>query len=99
MTKKNTAYAQDELFEAILALKNTDECQQFFEDLCTITEISAMAQRWEVAKLLRSKKTFQEVVQATGASTTTISRVNRCLQYGSDGYNLVLDRLEETKKG
>ena len=99
MTKKNTAYAQDELFEAILALKNTDECQRFFEDLCTITEISAMAQRWEVAKLLRSKKTFQEVVQATGASTTTISRVNRCLQYGSDGYNLVLDRLEETKKG
>lgn len=99
MTKKNQAYAQDELFEAILALKNTDECRQFFEDLCTITEMSAMAQRLEVAKLLRSKKTFQEVVQATGASTTTISRVNRCLQYGSDGYQLVLDRLEENKKG
>ena len=98
MTKKD-AYAQDELFEAILALENIDECRQLFEDLCTISEMSAMAQRLEVAKLLRAKKTFQEVVQATGASTTTISRVNRCLQYGSDGYHLVLDRLEESKKG
>lgn len=99
MTKKDSAYAQDELFKAILTLKNTDECRRFFEDLCTISEMSAMAQRLEVAKLLRSKKTFQEVVQATGASTTTISRVNRCLQYGSDGYQLVLDRLEENEKG
>ena len=94
MTKKN-AYEQDDLFEAILALKNKEECQQFFEDLCTISEMSAMAQRLEVAKLLREKKTFQEVVAKTGASTTTISRVNRCLQYGSDGYRLVLDRIEE----
>ena len=91
--------ATDNLFRAILELNSLDECYDFFEDLCTITEMSAMAQRLEVAKLLRSKKTFQEVVQTTGASTTTISRVNRCLQYGSDGYNLVLDRLEEQKKG
>ena len=94
MTKKNV-YEQEDLFEAILALQNKEECQKFFEDLCTISEISAMAQRLEVAKLLREKKTFQEVVAATGASTTTISRVNRCLQYGSDGYRLVLDRIEE----
>ena len=94
MTKKNV-YEQDDLFEAILALENKEECQQFFEDLCTISEMSAMAQRLEVAKLLREKKTFQEVVAKTGASTTTISRVNRCLQYGSDGYRLVLDRIEE----
>ena len=94
MTKKNV-YDQEDLFEAILALQNKEECQKFFEDLCTISEISAMAQRLEVAKLLREKKTFQEVVAATGASTTTISRVNRCLQYGSDGYRLVLDRIEE----
>lgn len=94
MTKKNV-YEQDDLFEAILALKNKEECQRFFEDLCTISEMSAMAQRLEVAKLLREKKTFQEVVAKTGASTTTISRVNRCLQYGSDGYRLVLDRIEE----
>ena len=94
MTKKNV-YEQEDLFEAILALQNKEECQRFFEDLCTISEISAMAQRLEVAKLLREKKTFQEVVAATGASTTTISRVNRCLQYGSDGYRLVLDRIEE----
>ena len=94
MTKKNV-YEQDDLFEAILALENKEECQQFFEDLCTISEMSAMAQRLEVAKLLREKKTFQEVVAKTGASTTTISRVNRCLQYGSDGYRLVLDRIEK----
>ncbi len=94
MTKKN-AYEQEDLFEAILALQNKEECQRFFEDLCTISEMSAMAQRLEVAKLLREKKTFQEVVAKTGASTTTISRVNRCLQYGSEGYRLVLDRIEE----
>lgn len=96
MAKKN-GYEQNELFEAILKLENTTECRQFFEDLCTITEATVMAQRLEVAKLLRSGKTFQEVVTATGASTTTISRVNRCLQYGSGGYQIVLDRLDEKK--
>lgn len=92
---KNKGYEQEELFNAILTLKTPEECRQFFEDICTISEITAIAQRLEVAKLLREKKTFQEVVAITGASTTTISRVNRCLQYGAGGYQTVLDRLEQ----
>lgn len=85
----------DNLFEAILLLKNREECYNFFEDLCTIAEIKALAQRLEVAKMLREKKTYTDICDETGASTATISRVNRCLVYGADGYNLVLDRLEE----
>jgi len=84
----------DRLFEAILLLKNVDECYMFFEDLCTITEIKALAQRLEVAKLLRNGTTYSEISEKTGASTATISRVNRYLNYGADGYKLVLDRLE-----
>ncbi len=83
------------LFEAILSLKNIDECSKFFDDICTIKEVQSMAQRLEVAKLLRQKKTFAEIVNATGASTATISRVNRCLMYGAGGYNTVLDSIKD----
>jgi len=85
----------DRLFEAILQLKNIDECYRFFEDICTISEIKALAQRLEVAEMLRNKKTYTEISEKTGASTATISRVNRCLLYGADGYNMILDRLEK----
>ena len=84
----------DRLFEAVLLLKNIDECYMFFEDLCTITEIKALAQRLEVARMLRDGITYSAISEKTGASTATISRVNRYLNYGADGYKLVLDRLE-----
>ncbi len=85
----------DSLFKAILMLKNVEECYSFFEDICTIAEIKALAQRLEVAKMLRAKKTYTDISEQTGASTATISRVNRCLVYGADGYNVILDRLEK----
>lgn len=85
--------AMDHLFDAILCLKNKEECYQFFEDVCTINEIQAMAQRLEVAGLLRKGETYQTISKETGASTATISRVNRFINYGSDGYQLVWDRL------
>lgn len=85
----------DKLFEAILLLKNTDECYNFFEDICTISEIKALAQRLEVAKMLKTGKTYTEISDKTGASTATISRVNRCLNYGADGYRMILDRLNK----
>ena len=87
----------DLLFEAILSLNSQEECYRLFEDLCTIHEIQALAQRLEVAKLLRERITYHEIAERTGASTATISRVNRCLTYGADGYNLVLDRMEKEK--
>ncbi len=80
--------------EGVLTLKNMDECKRFFEDVCTIKEIEAIAQRLEVAKLLLKGETYTTIVSRTGASTATISRVNRCLTYGDGGYNLVLERLE-----
>ena len=85
--------ANDKLFEAILSLQSVDECYAFFEDICTVNEIKALAQRLEVAKMLQEKKTYQEIQQYTHASTATISRVNRCLSYGSDGYKLILERV------
>jgi TrpR-related protein YerC/YecD len=88
----------DALFDAILLLKDRDECYCFFEDICTITELKAMAQRLEVARMLREKKTYTEISKKTGASTATISRVNRYLNYGADGYNLILDRMVEDSK-
>jgi len=84
----------DLLVRALLALQTPDECYQLLDDLCTISEIQAMAQRMEVARLLRSGITYQEIAGETGASTATISRVNRCLTYGTDGYNIVLNRME-----
>jgi len=85
----------DGLFEAILLLESVEECYNFFEDICTVSEIKAMAQRLEVAKMLKAGHTYTEIAEKTGASTATISRVNRCFNYGADGYRLVLDRLEE----
>lgn len=87
----------DLLFNAILKLENIEECYKFFEDVATINEIKSLAQRIHVAKLLSEKKTYTEIAEATGASTATISRVNRCVNYGSDGYNIVLKRLKESK--
>lgn len=84
----------DKLFETILLLKNVEECYNFFEDICTVSEIKAMAQRLEVAKMLEAGYTYMDISEKTGASTATISRVNRCLNYGSDGYRTVLRRLE-----
>lgn len=85
----------DFLFKAILALDNTDECYSFFEDICTIAEIKAMAQRLAVAKMLDQEKTYSEISLATGASAATISRVAKSLFYGAEGYRLILDRLGE----
>lgn len=84
----------DRLFEAILLLDGSDECYNFFEDICTVSEIKAMAQRLEVAKMLKAGRTYTDISEKTGASTATISRVNRCLNYGADGYRTILDRLE-----
>ncbi len=83
----------DDLFEAILALETLDECYRFFEDICTVKEIQAISQRLQVVKLLIKNKTYHEIEAETGASTATISRINRSLNYGSDGYKLVLKRL------
>lgn len=85
----------DRLFEAILKLKNIEECYNFFEDLGTITEIKAFAQRFAVAGMLTEKKTYKEIHEKTGASEATISRVSRSLNYGADGYRLVLERLSK----
>ena len=92
--------ATDTLFKAILQLKDLDECYAFFEDLCTINELQSMAQRFEVATMLKSDQTYLAIASKTGASTATIRRVNRSLTYGNDGYDLVLGRLreEENKK-
>ena len=87
--------AVDQLFRAILTPKNVEECYTFFEDACTINELLSISQRFEVAGMLRKKKTYLEISRQTGASTATISRVNRSLTYGNDGYELVLKRLDE----
>jgi len=88
----------DRLFEAVLVLKNKDECYQFFEDLCTVAELKSLAQRLEVAKMLQENRTYGEIAIRTGASTATISRVKRSLNYGADGYKLVLGRLPLASK-
>lgn len=83
----------DNLFEAILALENPEECYAFFEDLCTIAELKSMAQRLSVAKMLKENYTYGDIASNTGASTATISRVKRSLYYGADGYKKILNRL------
>lgn len=88
----------DFLFDVILTLKDKDECYKFFEDLCTVPEIKAMSQRLAVAKMLAAKRVYSEIVFETGASTATISRVNRSLIYGCDGYELVFDRVDKGDK-
>lgn len=88
----------DILFKAILELENIDECYKFFEDIATINELKAISQRIQVAKMLKDKKVYTEIAEITGASTATISRVNKCLNYGQGGYNIVLDRLYPKEK-
>ena len=88
----------DMLFKAVLELKNIDECYKFFEDIATITELKAISQRIQVANMLKEKKVYTEIAEATGASTATISRVNKCLNYGQGGYNIVLDRINTKNK-
>ncbi|WP_343210045.1 YerC/YecD family TrpR-related protein [Anaerolentibacter hominis] len=93
MNKKIKTPAVDYLFEAILSLKSPEECYIFFEDICTINELLSLSQRFEVARMLREKKTYMEIAEKTGASTATISRVNRSLNYGNDGYDMVFERI------
>lgn len=95
MSKKIRTEAVDHLFEAILNLKDKEECYLFFEDVCTVNELLSLSQRFEVAKMLREKKTYLEIAEKTGASTATISRVNRSLNYGNDGYEMVFNRMSE----
>ena len=93
MSKKIRTEEVDHLFEAILCLKNKEECYTFFEDVCTVNELLSISQRYEVAKMLREEKTYLDISNATGASTATISRVNRSLNYGNDAYDMVFERL------
>ena len=95
MSKKIRTEAVDSLFEAILSLQDKEECYAFFEDVCTVNELLSLSQRFEVAKMLREKRTYLEIAEKTGASTATISRVNRSLNYGNDGYEMVFDRMDK----
>ena len=94
MSKNIRNESTDGLFQAILSLQDMDECYTFFEDICTINELLSLSQRFEVAKMLREHKTYLEIAERTGASTATISRVNRSLNYGNDGYDMVFRRME-----
>lgn len=94
MNKKIQTNVVDHLFEAILCLENKEECYSFFEDLCTVNELLSLSQRFEVASMLKNHKTYLEIAEETGASTATISRVNRSLNYGNDGYDLVFSRID-----
>ena len=93
MSKKLRTKAVDYLFECILSLENKEECYTFFEDVCTVNEILSLSQRFEVARMLRAQKTYLDIAEKTGASTATISRVNRSLNYGNDGYDMVFARI------
>lgn len=94
MNKKIHTESVDSLFDAILTLKNREECYIFFEDLCTVNELLSLSQRFEVASMLKDKRTYLDIADKTGASTATISRVNRSLNYGNDGYEMVFDRMQ-----
>lgn len=91
--KKLNDRTVEQLFEAVLTLKSVEECYIFFDDLCTVNEIQSMSQRLEVARMLRLDQTYKQIEQETSASTATISRVKRCLNYGNDGYQMALERL------
>ncbi|MCI9142561.1 MAG: TrpR YerC/YecD [Lachnospiraceae bacterium] len=95
MNKDIKSEAADSLFDAILCLKNREECYRFFEDLCTVNELHSMSQRFEVALMLKNRSTYLEVAEKTGASTATISRVNRSLNYGNRGYEVVFGRMKK----
>ncbi|MFB1050582.1 YerC/YecD family TrpR-related protein [Paraliobacillus sp. JSM ZJ581] len=88
----------DRLFDAILTLETREECYQFFDDIATMSEVQSFAQRLQVAKMLEEGRTYHAIVEKSSASTTTISRVKRCLTYGNDGYQMVLGRLQESKQ-
>ena len=98
MSKKLRTEAVDHLFDAILSLQNKEECYTFFADVCTVNELLSLSQRFEVAKMLRDQKTYLDIAEKTGASTATISRVNRSLNYGNDGYDMVFSRLQDMDK-
>ena len=93
MSKSIITPEADDFCDAILSLRSREECYRFFQDVCTVNELASLSQRFAVAKMLMQKKTYLEIAQKTGASTATISRVNRALVYGSDGYSMVLERI------
>lgn len=93
MSKNVHTEAVNHLFDAILSLENKEECYRFFEDVCTVNELLSLSQRYEVARMLRAQKTYLDIAAKTGASTATISRVNRSLNYGNDGYDMVFERV------
>ena len=95
MNKKIKTDAVDHLFDAVLLLKNREECYSFFEDLCTVNELLSLSQRFEVASMLKAGNTYMEIAEKTGASTATISRVNRSLNYGNVGYDMVFARMNK----
>jgi len=99
MNKKIKTEAVDHLFEAVLALQSAEECYSFFSDVCTVNELQSLSQRYEVARMLREKRTYLEIAEQTGASTATISRVNRSLNYGNDGYDMIFSRLKKENQG
>lgn len=98
MNSKIKSKFTDNLFRCILCMHTVEECYQLFEDLCTVHEIQAIAQRMAVAQMLEEKRTYIDIAEKTGASTATISRVNRALNYGTDGYKLAIDRLKEIEE-
>lgn len=95
VNEKLRDHLHDQLFRAMLELKSVDECYEFFEDLCTIQEMKAISARLEVARMLKAGDIYEDIVQKTGASTATISRIKRCLVYGSGGYEKILSRMAE----
>ena len=95
MSKQIRSEEMDRLLEGILRLENKEEAYQFFEDLCTVNELVSLCQRFAVAGMLREERTYLDIAEQTGASTATISRVNRALNYGNDGYDMVLNRLDQ----
>jgi len=95
MSKNIRTDAVNFLFDAVLCLKDREECYKFFEDICTVNELLSLSQRFEVAKMLRDEKTYLDIAEKTGASTATISRVNRSLNYGNDGYDMVFARMKD----
>lgn len=98
MNKRMKKERDDRMYEAILSLKTTEECKKFFSDLCTLTELQAMEQRFQVAVLLEQGMIYTDILERTGASSATISRVNRSLQYGKDGYSVAFQRMKEQEE-
>ena len=99
MNKQNKKPRSDDMYEAILTLKTVDECKRFFDDLCAVTELRAMEQRFDVARMLHAGKVYTTILSETGASSATVSRVNRVLNYGTGALAEVMERVEQTKEG